>query len=1470
MKRFAYIVAVLTVCSLMVVYMLSLLVRNDEVQTSAVRWVAAELSQALDAEIDVKRVDYRFFHTLHIDSIYLSDRRGDTLAFISSMDVQIHPQALLDRRLVVKSVAIDAPYFNLHDHNYDFLVQALRPDKKKEKNDSLPVSVCVKDIHVTNLRMRYDTLLLVDAEARMALDNFDRGSIDARIHTLHGRIIHVRSFGKREKNLFELCNAEAEVHITPTSVDMPRLLVRLPHSELNSEVVHISREAFTLRLNDAYCSLRDIGLFVPQVRTMDGKLSLTAALTGNTDSIFLDELRVSYKDRQFFLGTATAFHWQNFDSLQLRAECQDLMLRAALLQDFIADLLDAPYRMPVQAFRLGEMHYTGVMEGRMRNMNLHGRFRTALGAITTNGHAQIGAKFDELTFNGSIATRRFRLGQMLDNKDLGTLTMNAYFNGHSANDQPARGLFRGDIQRLTYKGYTYSDIRLDGRFGDNSMEGSLSSHDPNINLSLDGLVDLSETAPNINVTLDLRHLRLDSLHLTDKLNESDLQMKLYVNFSGTHIDHLNGYLVLDSLMFANAGDTARMEQLKILAESDSDDPTHHNLKLQSDYAVGRFAGHFSYTELGTTVQKIAVHYMPHLFDARMREQLLRRPSTTKAAFYLYAHDLDRILDVMPTNISQSGSLTLKGMVDEQQRRLAVSGVIPELRLGRQEVSDIILSLDNKEDRLNFRASAEVDLPDTLGIGNANVLISASAWQDSVLLSLVLDNDAEELYGGQIGLLTTFSEYARRPVITTEILPSEMYVADSPWSIDEARMTYTVADTALLVEHLWIGNEEKHIYADGVASRHQEDSLSVRLQNIDLAGILGMTLLPEATLTAQGKITGEATLYGIMANLLMNANLHVENAGLNGYPIGDADAWAKFDAQRKAVEIGGEVHEGDRRVADVSGLITPTIDKSWELHIRPDSFNLGFVNHWTKSFLSDLEGRGTGVVHVLGRNKKVWVLAEAKPHNVGITVPVTGGRYYINDTIYMDSTAIRFPHHTAYDKEGHTVTLDGAVNHRNFRGFRFNLNIYADKAIVLDLPAANEASFYGKVYATGGVRITGDERQLNLKAQAHAGSGSVFHLNLFGVSTAKESSFITFVNHDEPAPVKIKGKRKSKRKQQTAMGIDLDMYINVDQSTQLVTHFGTNSDDILRGRGEGDMRVRLQNDDLSLQGTLTFRQGSLSYALGKMVHRDFSIVDGSTITWNGAPEDMDVNIAAKYHVVASLKDLFGSDLSSLQTNRTSVPVNCIIYMRDKLLNPVMSFGIELPQSDESVQSQVRSLINSDDMLMREVLYLLIFNRFFTPEYLRSTNTTGLNETYSLLSSTITGQINAWLSKLTNIVTFGINFRTDGEGADASQEYEAQFSIQPIERLLINGNVGYRYNDLNNRPVFGDLDIEYIITEDGKVRVKGFTHSVDKYSLRQANMVEGVGVVFKHDFNWGDAFRNAERRKQQKAAKSAEGK
>ena len=51
---------------------------------------------------------------------------------------------------------------------------------------------------------------------------------------------------------------------------------------------------------------------------------------------------------------------------------------------------------------------------------------------------------------------------------------------------------------------------------------------------------------------------------------------------------------------------------------------------------------------------------------------------------------------------------------------------------------------------------------------------------------------------------------------------------------------------------------------------------------------------------------------------------------------------------------------------------------------------------------------------------------------------------------------------------------------------------------------------------------------------------------------------------------------------------------------------------------------------------------------------------------------------------------------------------------------------------------------------------------------------------------------------------------------------------------------------------------MLTPNGKLRLKGYTHTVDKYSLRQANTIQGVGFIFKHDFNLLDSAQRAERK------------
>jgi len=189
----------------------------------------------------------------------------------------------------------------------------------------------------------------------------------------------------------------------------------------------------------------------------------------------------------------------------------------------------------------------------------------------------------------------------------------------------------------------------------------------------------------------------------------------------------------------------------------------------------------------------------------------------------------------------------------------------------------------------------------------------------------------------------------------------------------------------------------------------------------------------------------------------------------------------------------------------------------------------------------------------------------------------------------------------------------------------------------------------------------------------------------------------------------------------------------------------------------------------------------------------------------------------------------------------------------LMKPTINFDIDLPQSDENVKQRVRNIINTEEMMNRQILYLLVFNKFYTPEYLQNTATTtnavGASEAISFAISTASAQLNNWISRASNNFTVGLDYKASDKVSNESQ-LSAQLLYQPNNKLIINGNLGYSNENANsstnNNKFIGDVDVEYLLTESGKLRLKAYNHTVDRYRLTTAKTTQGVGLLYKEDF------------------------
>ena len=241
-----------------------------------------------------------------------------------------------------------------------------------------------------------------------------------------------------------------------------------------------------------------------------------------------------------------------------------------------------------------------------------------------------------------------------------------------------------------------------------------------------------------------------------------------------------------------------------------------------------------------------------------------------------------------------------------------------------------------------------------------------------------------------------------------------------------------------------------------------------------------------------------------------------------------------------------------------------------------------------------------------------------------------------------------------------------------------------------------------------------------------------------------------------------------------------------------------------------------------------------------------------MSWTGNPKNAQGNLRALYPLTASLSDLKDESLTN-QATRSSVPVNCVLKLTDNIMKPTVKFDIDLPQSDEGVKQRVRNIINTDEMMNRQILYLLVFSKFYTPDYMGQTataNNIGSSEGISLLASTLSAQVNNWASQLfkSNSFQFGVDFRTNDI---QSSDIKAQVLYQPNSRLLINGNFGYRTDNIttNASRFINDVDIQYLLTESGKLRFKAYNHTIDRNQqlISKTTQTEGLGFVYKEDFN-----------------------
>jgi hypothetical protein len=322
----------------------------------------------------------------------------------------------------------------------------------------------------------------------------------------------------------------------------------------------------------------------------------------------------------------------------------------------------------------------------------------------------------------------------------------------------------------------------------------------------------------------------------------------------------------------------------------------------------------------------------------------------------------------------------------------------------------------------------------------------------------------------------------------------------------------------------------------------------------------------------------------------------------------------------------------------------------------------------------------------------------------------------------------------------------------------------------------------------------------------------------------------------------------RQKQGSNIELNFDLDVTPDAEVQLI--LDETSGGVIRGRGEGKLNISLNSrGDVRMAGNYVIDEGDYLFTLGSILNKRFAVEEGGTVSWNGPIEDASMNLRALYRTKAALSEIFGEEESEL---KVKLPVECILNLSGRLLNPSVSFDINLPTADERTRELLRVAIDTEEELSRQFLYLLVMNSFYTDPSLynsgslppahrsgspdrRCHQTLGVTTTTEMLSN----QLSNWLSQISNDFDIGFNYRPGSELTD--QEVELALSTQLLnDKVTVNGNVDVRGNQANTSAsnISGEFTVEVKLTD--MLRFKVFNRSNYNLYYQVHPYTQGVGL------------------------------
>ena len=1377
--------------------------------------VAGALAQKFGTRVQVGSINLGFLNRIIVDDVRVFDQQGDSMLFASRLSAKVDCLPLLQGKVSISSAQLFGMKAKLYQQdakskpNFQFVLDSLA---SKDTTRHTPLDLHIGSLIIRRGSITYDRrdiapqsgifsphhIAISGLSTHILLDRIT----DNNINLLIKKIVLKDKSGLQVKSLhFKL------------EADRQRTLLRdfnlqLPHSEISLGVIHATYRMeggkpvmHTLQykgsIEQSKITLADIAPLVPALRHFDEALYLNAQFSGTDTSLRCQALNLHTGSGSINLqASGKVSGWMR--SPRWTASIDNLNLTEASIV-FIADNIGKKVSIPKEVTRLGTIHYKGDLAGGAGKLSSRGTLQTDAGDV------EIEAAMEGKRILAHAKAENIQLGHILNNKTFGTVTATIYAHG-----TPDDLYAKGEVARFDFNGYPFKDIKLDGRWSHGTIEGSASINDPNVALKASG--SLAPATMKYAIEANLAHLR----------------------------PHIFGMKVADR-QYA-------VRDVTISANNKMEDP---HLDIESPFLNLHARGQYDFAKAYESMMNTVAEKFPTLPGLTMHRHAPCNDFTLQAN--ITSTEILRKLFGIPLTIKQP--IHISGNISDAQRDLNLYVGVPDLTYGSTQFQRGNIEVTTVGDSLRVDARA--------AIGNSNgqspiFHLRAAAANNHLATLLKYDNRSNKLHVQ--GILDTNTQFARtengQTTVQMAIRPSEVMLGDTRWNVHPANITYK--SKHLTIDNFAVSHADQHVIINGKATPNKEDSIVADLKDVDVAYILSLVRFDAVDFA--GKASGKAIVKSIFQDPDAYAKLSVSDFTFEHGSLGTLRANVGYNKEQEQIDIDAIADAGPGHQTYINGYVSPKRNYI-DLGIEADGTSLKFMESYCGAFMDNIQAWAKGKLNLVGDLREINLVGDLVAHG-SLHMKQLGTDYtFEHIRAHAIPDDIQLLGDTIYDRNHGIATVDGGIHHKHLTRLSFDLGLKANNFLGYDTHDFDGNSFYGTILATGDVAIHGKSGETVIDIDAKPMPGSTFVYNAASPDAISDKSFIHWKDATPEWQLPFSAtKRQQEDEEPLSIPSDLriNFLLNTNDDLTLKLLMDEQTGDYITLNGNGVIKANYFNKGgFDMFGNYVVSGGTYKLTVQNVIKKEFEFLQGGTIAFGGNPYSAPLNLQAKYIVN-------GVPLSDLNIGRSftsnNIRVDCLMDITGTPSAPNVDFSMDLPTVNSDVKQMIYSVINSQEEMNQQVLYLLGVGRFYAQSKNNQASKESQNQTslamQSILSGTLSQQITNVLSglvKKNNNWNFGATISTGDEGF-YNAEYEGILSGRLLNnRLLFNGQFGYRDNNNATQSFIGDFDLRYLIFPNGNLSVRVYNQSNDRYFTRNSLNTQGIGVILKRDFNgWRDLF------------------